>query len=422
MTLGINEELLKEINKTGEKEIESLLKETRKTVEEKELEKESINKLKETYENIVEILKEWSDLKEEYYNIIALWIIGTYMHNQFPTYPFLFFNAMRGSGKSRTVKLIIHLSKQGALLNSLTEAELFRSKGTLGIDEFEGITRKGVDNLRELLNSAYKKGTKVRRMRKVKTATGEEQQVEQFEVYRPIVMANINGMEDVLGDRCLTLILERSNNSSITNLMEIFEYDTKIEATRKLLTELFLLPKSNESCSLCSVVTLQNIYTEWNNYVKSNYTNYIKHTNNINYINYTQLFKSIKLADINGRELELSFPLLVISAFLGVEETTLQSITTLMTEKRQESMVENRDISLIDYLSQEIADENFILINDLTRKFKEFLGTTDEEINSKWVGRALKRLNLITEKRRKSRGNEVRLNYAKAIEKVKMFK
>jgi hypothetical protein len=153
------------------------------------------------YRNLVDILKEWVDLKEEYYDIIALWIIGTYSHSTFPSYPYLFLNAMRGSGKTRIMKLITFLSKDGEILNSLTEAVLFRTSGTLGVDEFENIERKGKEALRELLNSAYKKGTKVKRLRKISQKGMEKQVVEEFDVYRPIVMANISGMEDVLNDR-----------------------------------------------------------------------------------------------------------------------------------------------------------------------------------------------------------------------------
>jgi len=72
------------------------------------------------------------------------------------------------SGKTRLLKIIASLTK-GDILSSLTEAILFRTKGTLCIDEFEGIIRKGNENLRELLNTAYKKGTKVKRMIKKKS-------------------------------------------------------------------------------------------------------------------------------------------------------------------------------------------------------------------------------------------------------------
>jgi len=38
--------------------------------------------------------------------------------------------------------------------------------------------------------------------------------IEEFAVYCPIAMANIRGMENVLGDRCISLILEKSSKNS----------------------------------------------------------------------------------------------------------------------------------------------------------------------------------------------------------------
>jgi len=43
-----------------------------------------------------EVLKEFIDTKEENYDIIALWIIGTWLHEYFETYPYLYINAMKG--------------------------------------------------------------------------------------------------------------------------------------------------------------------------------------------------------------------------------------------------------------------------------------------------------------------------------------
>ena len=158
----------------------------------KELSEEDLRiQLKPILNKIIKILKKYMDLEEDYYLLIGIWIIGTYFHQSFRSYPYLFFNAMKGSGKSRILNLVTLLSKDGIVLNSLTEAVLFRTTGTLGIDEFEGVAKKGNESLRELLNSAYKKTGKVYRMKKVSGKDGETQEVEEFEVYRPITMANI---------------------------------------------------------------------------------------------------------------------------------------------------------------------------------------------------------------------------------------
>jgi len=368
------------------------------------------------YNNIMDTLKKYCDLKEEYYNLLTIWIIGTYFHEQFISYPYLFFNAMKGSGKTRTLNLVTSLSKNGEVLNSLTEAVLFRTKGTLGIDEFEGIERKGMENLKELLNSAYKRGTKVKRMKQKKTNEGVEQVVEEFDVFRPIVMANIWGMDNVLGDRCVTLILEKSNKQKITNLLEIFREEIIVKETIKLLNW----------CSLCRCSFSVEDYMMWNYFITNNYTN---NTNTINNINNTnnilllQTFKTINLSGLVGRELELSFPLILISSLISedvLKETTL-TLSTTFKEKRIEDFVENKDISLIDFVSQK-CENYYLSVNEITREFREFLQTSEEWINSKWLGRALKRLNLIKEKRRVGRGTEVILNIEKAQERIKVFK
>jgi len=373
--------------------------------------------LPECYLNIIDMLKEYCDLKEEYYPLIATWIIGTYMHADFESFPFLFLNAMRGSGKTRTLKLIAKLSKDGEVQASLTEAVLFRTKGTLGLDEFEGLTRKGGENLRELLNAAYKKGTKVKRMKQKKNEDGDmEQVVEEFNVYRPIVMANIWGMEEVLGDRCITLVLEKSNNNRITHLIEIYEQSQIYKDTVKMLKE----------CSLCNVVVPWKVYREWNKFVTTNYINdtntYTSYTTTT-YTNYTNLFEKLIKIDMNGRDLELTMPLLLIAEQISEKafEDVLFAVKNYINDKRDDQFAESLDVSLIDFVAQE-TEFSWQRVKDIHTKFLNFVQKTENELDVRWIGRALKRLNLRKEYRRVSGGVQVQLNIEKAAEKIKMFK
>ena len=128
------------------------------------------------FKQIKKILKDWIDMKDEYYPLISIWIIGTYLHKQFSSYPYLFFNAMKGSGKTRMLNIISTLSNNGKLANSMTEAVLFRTAygRTFCIDELESINARGKENLKELLNSAYKRGAIVERISKRKSKDVEE--------------------------------------------------------------------------------------------------------------------------------------------------------------------------------------------------------------------------------------------------------
>lgn len=404
------------------------------------------------HEIIKDIIKKYLDMKEEYYNLIALWIIGTYLHDGFESYPYLFFNAMRGSGKSRALKLISSLSKDGIYSMSPTESTLFRTHGTLCLDEIESIGSKEKQTIREILNASYKKGISIMRTKKGSSKNGEEFVVENFEPYRPICMANIWGMEEVLGDRSITLILEKSNHPVKTRLAEDFENNRQINEIKGnfgILLEnqcsylettptskypnLGTLSPINPKCSLCSVVMKKNIYSAWNEYLLDRYTlttlyTYTTQTtqttpNTQEIIKYDDLFNKIHDSEIKGRNLELFLPLFFIADIISSEvfNETLEFAKELTKEKSHNEETESLDVLVYEFIASRSAMEMYS-IKDLVRTFREFSDESSEWLNVKWFGRALKRLNLIAEKRRKGHGIEVTLNILKAREKSDMFK
>lgn len=414
------------------------------------LDEESNQKILELlFKQIKSVLKFYIDLAEEYYDIIAIWIIGTYLHDNFNSFPYLFINAMRGSGKSRLLDLISVLSRNGEHVVSLREAVLFRTaKGkTLCIDEFEGIGKKENTALRELLNASYKKGVKVQRMRKIKGVFGEEQVVEEFEPYTPIAMANIWGMEEVLGDRCLTLILEKSSNKKIMKIIEDFEINPDVLEIKKVFSLI--------QCSLCSVVTLKKHLFLWNPYVSMYYYHNITTLNTyttITTLNYNttqdtlqdkksienltkemdaktlQLFDEINSSEIQGRNLEICFPLLLTANLIGKEifNILLKSLLDITGKKVSEELAESKDIQLIDYVSRQ-ENETWISVKRFTGMFKSFISEDEDDeeekwINSKWLGRALKRLNLVKFKRRVGQGIEIVLDLEKAKNRIKNYR
>jgi len=375
-------------------------------------------KLLDCYERIKEVLKHYLDMNEDYYSLISIWILGTYYHENFSSYPYLYFNAMRGSGKSRALKLICRLSKDGSVMASPTEAVLFRTTGTIGIDEFEGVANKDKNSIRELLNGAYKKGIKIYRMKKVKSLSGVEMEVEEFDVYRPVLMANIWGMEEVLEDRSITLILEKSNHPLKTRLVEDFEENEVIKYILKNILR----------CSLCSVVSLKNINLHWNNYIANEYkttlTTPTTHTTHTTLTTpYTTLFSKVNDSNIMGRDLELFLPLFFMAEFLGQEIMVdiIRVAKLIIASKKEDQEMESKDIMVYDFISRKESNLSFYSVKQLTDGFREFSGEIDDEINSKWFGRALKRLNLVIDKRRLGHGVEVTLNVVKAQNKFKMF-
>lgn len=403
---------------------ENVEEKTKKEESKKELTEEEVKQiLKRNYPKIIKILRRYCDLREEYYNIISLWILGTYIHKQFPTYPYLYFNAMKGSGKTRILNLISHLSRNGKLSSNMSEAVLFRtaSDRTFCLDEFERVSSKEKVALKELLNVAYKKGGSIERIKKVKSKIAETYQVEEFDVYCPVAMANIWGMEEVLGDRCIQLILEKSINKNITRKLEIFELDEDISRVKQDFS--VVIHYTNRDKHI-----LQNLLILWNKLHEEKTLHYI--TTHTTYTQQTTqttpLLKKIEKTSLDSRHLELFFPLFIVADFCGVLDKTIKTSEILVKEKKADDVMESRDISLLAFVAQyDKETSDFLSVKELNKEFKEWLAEEAEEskwLNVKWFGRALRRLALIKEKRRLGRGVEVIVNFKKAKEKIKVFR
>ena len=426
---GMPKEDVKDIKESIEKADET----HKRVVEEDEKWKidEARIKIGEIFEEIKMVLKRYVKLQEEYYDVVAVWVIGTYCMDSFSTYPYLFMNAQKGSGKTRMLKLLEVLVNKGILLASMREAVLFRlaDKGfALLIDELEGLDRKENAPLRELLNACYKRGTKVFRMKKV----GDSWDFDSFEPFTPIAIANIGGVDDVLGDRVITLTLNKSTNSNFALLQEDFD-------------KLAIIDKIKE-CSLCSLCSLCS-----KKYNRQSFNQYVDELSTLTTTTLTTLttlytpsqreitlssgvvsvYNRIVASKVRGRHLELMLPLLFVSLMLNedVFEKVLKFGKELSIQKKEDDITESLDVSLIDFVSKmssEMDYGRFRFVHKLTEEFRFFMGIRDkfeeQEINSKWVGRSLKRLGLILSKRRLSSGMEVELNVPKAVKLMENIK
>jgi hypothetical protein len=391
------------------------------------------NSLLEAFNNLIDLVNYYMDVPKETAHLMALWTTGTYFHEAFNTYPFLFFNAMRGSGKSRALRLISYCGNMGdgKLENDIREAGLFRMKRhkIVCLDEIEQIGSKEKATLRQLLNSAYKKGSNITRMKKVKTIGEEKFEAESFEPYFPIALANIWGMEEVLSDRSITVILEKSNNPCMTKRVEDFENNLLINSIKANLSKF----------SVVSVMSLRKktYISEWNNYITYKYGNNtitpLTQTtlNNTNVIDAETLefFEQIDSAGLDGRNFELAYPLLITAKLIS-ENTFRESLVILkeiFSQKKEEEFSTSKDVSLYDFIAQLPMHYRFDYksLKGLTSEFRSFTGDEigeEQWVNEKWLGRALKRLGLILDSRRLSSGREVTVNIDKAKEKLKIFK
>lgn len=331
---------------------------------------------KEVFLKFKKILMKYLDTSQLNYNLLSIWTLGTYFHNQFETYPLLTIMARKQSGKTRTLKLISSLAcgSDGSTSTSITETFLFRHKlGAIFFDEMESISSKEKSALRETINSVYKKGNKIVRFREIRKEGIKDYIEEAFYPFYPLGLANINGFGDVLTDRSLQLILQRSYKSQ-TKLIEDFSTNKDISELKKELMKMNArIPK--------------NIFSEWNRYIRKN-----KCSDEL-----LDIIEAISKTDLGGRPLEIFFPLFVVADLFDVLDVLIESAKEYLL------MQEGEFVDNIDDLLQNFMDgykgEGFLNLSRILSDFRSSLENPEEWINSKWLGRALKRLGLIEKKR-----------------------
>lgn len=166
----------------------------------------------------------------------VLWIIGTYLHRCFPLYPILWIHSpTKRCGKTKLLELLAELSYNSTGVETApTEAVLFRepaiTAGTLCWDEAEGLNddkRKGERN--SILNVAFRKGGRVSR------CEGEEHEVKQFEVYRPIALAGISSLPDTAADRALKIELLRRRKDEKVDRLRLSRLQPEFQSLRDAL-------------------------------------------------------------------------------------------------------------------------------------------------------------------------------------------
>lgn len=390
-------------------------------------EEQAVRDAKNCHKQIIELINYYMDIPQDIAKLVSLWSIGTYFYREFPTYPILYLNAIKGAGKSRLESFLKHICWNGLQLNNITEAVLFRSAGkhTMIIDEIESIMKKEKGTIRELINSSYKRGAVVERMKKVKENGEEKFIIEKFDMYCPIALANISGMHEVTADRCIPVVLEKSINPAKVKLIEDFDVNPIIQDVKVLLTKI--------QCSLCRCNYIKNILRGWNNYISMKYNNYITTYITLTTLN-TQttltednikLFEEITDLEINGRNLELFLPLIVLASLIDKDalKDIMQIAHNFVNQKVKYELADSPDIALYRFCSDKNA-LTWYKVTDFTRDFKNYYMSDDENrewLNVHWVGKALRRLALVNQDRRKAGGMEVMLNVNKALEKTKMF-
>jgi hypothetical protein len=191
---------------------------------------------KQLFSVVKEHLKKYIELSDErFYDLLALWNIGTYFFPIFNCFPYVYVGGISQSGKSKLLKICSCLSFNSILSANMSTAIIYRviqnGRCSLFIDEAGNLQDKdrGAD-FREILLSGHNNGATVLRIKR----TDDDFMPELFEVYGPKMIANIEGLEEVLDSRCIIIIMRRGANRQIVN-REVDIKDAVWQQTRDML-------------------------------------------------------------------------------------------------------------------------------------------------------------------------------------------
>ncbi len=130
--------------------------------------------------------------------VAALWSIGTFMFDEFDSFPYLSITSpVKRCGKTRFGELLELLSCRPIMSVNMSEAALFRSidsdQPTIIIDEAESLRNRNSErsqSLLSILQAGFRKGASVPR------CVGKSHDVEKFSVYCPKAILAIGNLPD----------------------------------------------------------------------------------------------------------------------------------------------------------------------------------------------------------------------------------
>ena len=150
--------------------------------------------------------------EKNWYDVNALWDMGTYLHQLFFSFPIKEERGLSGTGKSKTMIISGFMTLNGTeIMVNPSESTLFRltesKRATKYIDEAERlfkITIKGIesDNRVDLINASYMSNGVVPRQEK----QGEKYITKNYHVYSPTRIGSINGLYGATENRAITQV------------------------------------------------------------------------------------------------------------------------------------------------------------------------------------------------------------------------
>lgn len=181
-------------------------------------------------------LRRFIVMGDDLLDLLALWIVGTYLYAIFEYFPYLVLRSPeKRCGKTRTLDSISLLAFNAHQPTaSPTEAQIFREPredgGVQIFDEMEGMTsdKERWSSVTSVFNAGFHKGQVVARYRK----TSQGQQKETFETYVPRAIASISALETTLEDRSIMFMMQRLLPGQQTERFSLRRLDAEARTLR----------------------------------------------------------------------------------------------------------------------------------------------------------------------------------------------
>lgn len=144
------------------------------------------------------------------YDILTLWIMGTYMFWAFDSYPYIHLSGTADSGKSRVQRLTSCIAFNGYFTESISNSSIFRyveeMRATLNIDEQEFLNSENALETISILNSGYHKAGNATRQEPYTDKDGNRKfQTLSFSTYSPKMLSGIRGLDKTLQTRSINI-------------------------------------------------------------------------------------------------------------------------------------------------------------------------------------------------------------------------
>jgi hypothetical protein len=191
------------------------------------------------------------------YDLLSIWTMGTYCFRIFQSYPYLWINGQKATGKSMLLSILANIAFNGVMTSHITPAALYRSieqdSATILIDEVEKLRSKDKNSmnfLMRILNSGYSQEAK-------SLVCNHNGGVDHYDVYGPKVLAGINEIDPVVRSRTIMIQSVKKPGS----VFKKRKRPTDLKAVRQKCNDMLM------NYALNSASQLQAVYNNIDDYI-----------------------------------------------------------------------------------------------------------------------------------------------------------